>query len=1226
MTPNRRVSRGSVGGASDDAGVEYRRAVAAYAAACGLAGIHVAGLGIPEPDAFVEVIALETEGAIDDIEISFTTGWKASIQAKRSLRRGTSLTKAIGQWVEAGKAGVDPSRQRLVIASGSLTGPMRRLQTALNRRRLDPAGPPTAQEQDIVDHVEGLLSELTSVQRSEVLDAAVIWEIAVEEPDQPGAREAIAHLLASGFSITPIRVTAIWAELRAAAGRLARNRAGASLPGWLLELRRGGVVLEHPGENPAGRIERQRVALGRYCDRLVRESREIDLRALGARLPPLSIDGADSGVKVRTDPEDPRDRADLVWAFLRLGRVVVTALPGGGKSTALKRVAGDLATKVLSTACEATDCTHYPFPVRASLRDINAYSDTMSFRDRLISAATRDDSTTDRGHVRVEIEDRLDNDRPVALLLDALDETYGDRARVVADLDSFLRSVPTGVCVLIATRDVAFGEAATLGWHDLRLLPPEEPTAPVGPLLAAAAEHLGVKSLERDDWVAQRTTWVNSVLHREQSLRETPLTPLLLAVLAIEQNPELLPQTRAAVLRDVVTTVVSRRELRRQDGQALGPLSGSDLDSAATRAFGAEGSTILHHNGIAPVEAAMQAIAWTLAAHWGLSAGHSESAGRDAVRLFDETGLFVVDHAASTISSRLTLFSEIADAINAIRNLEGVSGWVAERVGEDKVEPVVLAATLDSVARQTFEAAFKAERDNDTLIRGALQILKDGIKLSEEVLHILREQAIEKISSGTQEGWLSWTTLCDLELPVGLAPAAVTAASVHSVEHALLVQASVDLESRTQEAIRVEPGAVLEVLRFAHLPPSPRANDVSNRSETPDDWRHLLGANTPLADIQVRAAETLMNYHPEVTDLIAKIASDRSISRGHKERLVTLLADNGQGDLAKHLRSEESMDYTSFDWIGELDHKRHGHFLDLLAERQNGELATEQAVRLDELGDFLETLGLNDAGSQHFYKETDAYIRDIAGLAAVLFGFDMSVIASQAKIARARMAAEGYDHGDDWLDSYFSLFTFATERSRNDWASVSDLERSVDLALKLFWQGRGQARLAMKMLWGAQQTKEYAAPLLRSLIEDVRSSPAHQRMVAITLVTLRTAEEPSCWIASDNPVLRAVAARTIRAFEDGRPTSQFTQLLFDQDGHVRREALESIAAESDPAVDDLLAEVADSRPGWMCLSCRTVNSDGLATACTKEKCLTSNPRPDEIAAKLLADRRTGRDT
>ncbi|MFI9815139.1 hypothetical protein [Saccharothrix variisporea] len=71
------------------------------------------------------------------------------MQAKRSLRKKGALDKAVRQWVAAGKAGVTPSRDRLVIVTAELSGPARALAAVLERNRLALPGAPTAAEAEI---------------------------------------------------------------------------------------------------------------------------------------------------------------------------------------------------------------------------------------------------------------------------------------------------------------------------------------------------------------------------------------------------------------------------------------------------------------------------------------------------------------------------------------------------------------------------------------------------------------------------------------------------------------------------------------------------------------------------------------------------------------------------------------------------------------------------------------------------------------------------------------------------------------------------------------------------------------------------------------------------------------------------------------------------------------------------------------------------------------------
>ena len=389
---------------------------------------------------------------------------------------------------------------------------MRDLQQVLNRGRLPIAGAATAKEEDILKHVKDRLKDLTDDQRERVLKCAVIWELQVEEPEHIDAQQAISQMrgLIKGRSALDARRA--WKSLIDISGHLARLRGGNDMAAWLAALSGEGIEILPPASSPIASLVARRRALARYAARLVWEGSRVDLRALGAELPTLLLEDADAKVRVATDPDDDRARSDLIWAFLRRVRAVLTGLPGGGKSTAVKRLAGELANR---SANEQTCKAGFPFAVHASLRDVNALSPQSSFQDRLIACAIRDDRPEDQIHLRSEIESRLDNGS-IALLLDSLDETYQDRGKVVGELERFLSDLPSGVCVLVATRDIAYGHAATLGWPSLRLLAPEKVETAVKAILEAAAAAQTISG-EEDRAVGCSTAWSGS----ERSLRKT---------------------------------------------------------------------------------------------------------------------------------------------------------------------------------------------------------------------------------------------------------------------------------------------------------------------------------------------------------------------------------------------------------------------------------------------------------------------------------------------------------------------------------------------------------------------------------------------------------------------------------------------------------------------------------------------------------------------------------
>src|SRR6267154_5377317 len=82
--------RGSEGGAADEAGGQYRRAVAALFAAHGLNGISFEGLPLGGDQATVEGVALETDNPVDDVLVQFAAG-RLFIQAKRTITFGRRL-------------------------------------------------------------------------------------------------------------------------------------------------------------------------------------------------------------------------------------------------------------------------------------------------------------------------------------------------------------------------------------------------------------------------------------------------------------------------------------------------------------------------------------------------------------------------------------------------------------------------------------------------------------------------------------------------------------------------------------------------------------------------------------------------------------------------------------------------------------------------------------------------------------------------------------------------------------------------------------------------------------------------------------------------------------------------------------------------------------------------------------------------------------------------------
>lgn len=802
--------RGSVAGASGDAGVEYRRAVAAYAVAAGLAGAPLIGFGVSDVWAQVHAVTLETDDAVDDIRLEFDDGWTAFVQAKRHLRKGKPLDDAVAQWARAARqaGAIDQRRHRFVIVAGSMSEPMRHLKDALDRQRTDLPGGSTGEEEAVLQHVRGLLVGLDDPTCDAVLRCGVVCLLPVEEPESAGAREAVQRLSAVLESSAPTDATAAWETLCALAGRTARLRGGYRIHSWLLELRGKGVAVSEQGSLPAAMMSRRQAVVDRYRARLRREGATLDLRSIGAALPPLPLDGADAQVDVGTNPDDDRAHAELVWAFLRRGRVVLTGLPGGGKSTAIRALASRL-----------WDVPDAPVPIRVSLRDVDEAAAASGFRDRLIAAAVRDAPQADRAILHQHLDELL-TAGDAALLLDSLDETYDRRGDVVSDVDNLMQSLPRYTTALLATRDVAYGQAQTLGWPTLRLRPPEHADRVIHAVLTHAAAHQqnAAQPHDAEAWVSDRAGWVSGAISRDATLRETPLMPVLLAVLASERAADNLPAGRARVLAAVVDQVVQRHELKRAGPRPLGPWQGTALATATAYAFAREGRTILESGGKAAQDPLLAHIEAGLAEHFGISPGEAHAAALDAVRFFDESGIFVASGADSTISPRIALFAEIGDAIRAAADTgPDLEQWAAARLAHRQIEPLVLAAGLSRHAAAVLADAAHSSRDRQVL-HAAVRARREGAELEPEAVRRLVSDLAADVSTGAPDSWASWELLLSLPLADDLVPDLVAAAQAHPSDHQALAQAQLDLLLRDPDDLRADPASLLAVLAMPALP------------------------------------------------------------------------------------------------------------------------------------------------------------------------------------------------------------------------------------------------------------------------------------------------------------------------------------------------------------------------------------------------------------------------
>jgi hypothetical protein len=1182
---------GPIGGASGDGGVEYRRAVAAYAVAHGLAGVDLSGFGLPEAAAQVSYVAVETDDPVDDVRVRFASGWRATVQAKRTLRKGAAFNAAVKQWKAAAERGLDPSTERLVLVAGSVSGPVKELAAVLRRLKTDEPGKLTDGERTALSALDEGLAGLDEEQRLTVFRSAVIHELDVEEPECPAAREARALL---AVVVPPERASAAWMDLVAIAGRIGRLRGGFKIRGWLAALiGKGHRVVG--AETPAGELARRIAAMDRYRAQVRRRGSVLDLHRLGSDLPALDLSDVDAVVDViEPGGDDSRDRRRLIWTFLARHRVVLTGLPGGGKSTA-----------VAAMAAVMLDAPGAPLPIVVSLAEVDQRDRRKSFRDRLLDVAVRELPGGDRELARQELDRGLESGA-VAVILDALDETYDRRRDVVAEIDEFLADAGPRVPVLLATRDVAYAQAAKLGWSELRLARPKQAERAVRAVLLAAAT-ASIPEAEREAWVDTRAKWVAHALSGDQTLGETPLLPVLLALLAAGQEAESLPRHRAAILYEVVRNVVNRRDRRRVDAVALGDLTAAHASTATLEGFTIEANLLARHDGPCPVDAVTAALTPLLADRWNLRGGPGEITAQAIVRFWDESGIFVISGSPPTVAPRLMLFAEVGDALHAVRDEAAeVREWVRARLAARRHEPVVLAAGLTPIAaHELIQQA--CESGDHELLQAAASSVRQGAEVTGDDGDKLLAALSADMSRGDSEGWKSFVTLLDLGVPLPAQESVSAALDAFPPSHQAVGRAVAVLRWHVGQESQFAD-TLLGALRVGQLP------RLSSRRATTKKDRPWVGADHLFHEAFVGAARVLLGVVAEADELV--LAEFKKGSIGMREDLEPLLMARGHMATVEQVNRETVTKlWSSMSRLADYDPEGNERILEHLASRaQPASLDPVQACRLDELGGLMATLDLNDISAWPRRDDYEGYLRFV-DLIVQLGGFDSSVLAAEAEIALDRRTIF------DERQAFYAPMFAGSERSLDRWDHVPDRESAVAILRAALFGGPAMARVAAIALSDSDAIADLAVPTLREVLPRLRSSRRHQRLVAIVLEELTGGAELPEWLTDPNPTLRAVMAEVCIVVVDGRLNPSLKALLHDRDARVVAAAVERLGGVEDDE-GELARIAAGPDPAWICDQCN-VHVGPAARFCPT--CHIGGPSPSETATKLL-QRREGSTT
>jgi len=543
---------GSRGGRANEAGSLYRSGVAAYLAAHGLVGRGVEAAGYPEGGPAPVTLSFETGDAVDDIRCGLADGTVLWLQAKRACGADAQLQATAAQWV--GQVGSLRDGDKIGLATAEPKGPVRDLGAALDRRRRprEVAGSFPPGETKALDALRGKLPAGTPPETADrVMDAAIVMTVAASPPRDEGFL-SVAYLL-DGTVVPAGSGTAAIAALQRAFQEQAAAGIGSGLDDWLGILATAGLQVFPDASGPAGPRRRAELdAVAAYRDRLAARDGILEFSLLADDLPPMTYKPLADSLNLAVPGRDLSD-AEYLGTARRWTRMLLTGLPGMGKSTALEQAAARWA---------ADDDA--PVPILVPLRDIarrRPRRSTDITLPVLIEAATAAVPEQEQVPLRRALEQGAASGSAV-LLLDGLDECQDRRAVVADGLAAVAADLPDATGIVVATRDSGLAAAGKLNMPVARLAEPLR----LGVVLVRLLEHIAayrVAEADRDQWVRRHQQQLEEIRASHPDLWRIPLFAILFTLLIAQPAPRALPAGRAQLLAEAVRATVEQWELGR---------------------------------------------------------------------------------------------------------------------------------------------------------------------------------------------------------------------------------------------------------------------------------------------------------------------------------------------------------------------------------------------------------------------------------------------------------------------------------------------------------------------------------------------------------------------------------------------------------------------------------------------------------------------------------------
>lgn len=622
------------------------------------------------------------------------------------------INRALQQFAVAIRKGLQPS-DWLVLACARPTAPLRELSVVLDRERLPSHGAPSVAERDALTNFRRIARRhLNDADIDLLLSRLFIWPTDPTRGDGHGLLIARleAQICEHGHGADAA------GKLSDIVRGLARMRGGLDGLGLVQALQNREVPL-NASVSPGSAVAWAR-SLAAYRERVVRRGSTLELFGAPPDMADLPVENADANIEVDVNADD-RIGHGFHLALRRRGRVLLIGHPGGGKSTALRGACAYWAAR-----------PDWPVPMLVHLKRLA--SSKQGLTDTILDTVCEDLLGDERATLRAALAHEFAAGRCV-LALDGLDEVRRGRAVLAGELAKWISERPAGTEVIVSTRPVTIDDGKRLRLPELTLRPPRDPDTTVEAILQAAApKH---HQVDTETWVEERRQWVIDATERDPSLAATPLTVVILALIAARSDdPTQLPRTRARILLHALESVMDRWEIEQRHGDAVtvGPLKDTSAREALTSALRTLSSATLAEQSTTE-QAATKRLATTLVGEFTLRPGEARSAAADALHFWIDAGLFSFD--GDQLNATLRPLAEVGHASGPAQASEDEPDrWVREtRAVPELWASLALGAGLSPQIAQGWAQAVAIDGGIDELIALA-NATADGVSLMAEDL------------------------------------------------------------------------------------------------------------------------------------------------------------------------------------------------------------------------------------------------------------------------------------------------------------------------------------------------------------------------------------------------------------------------------------------------------------------------------------------------------------